>query len=568
MKLPKVSSLLKILGLFGAGLLLSANSTAQSTTILHGTVKLAYDSTTVVEDAEINIWKAGNPTDTLHFNSDNLGEYITYEFNINEDTIVNIDDYSAPKLEDILITNNPGQGHHFIVPSDEKPKDLAKIYNVQGKEVASIEALMKNGNIVSSWDGKTADGIAKNGLYIYSLELENGERVSEKFIQTTNGSQSAYLSKSIEPKNELNTKALKDIMIDGTYVFEVKSNSGITSHDFPTQLDTFLISGSLGTNFVEHYVQSVPQHKTFNFIVREPYYSDGVENVKVLATDSLTGTVIDSAYTDSSGNAMMQIPIGSIFYWSYGNDTTENNQALYFSRVEELDSTTSVENILFVDTNGIDRERILPPKQGKKPSLAFGYMGSVALQAEWISEFVGKVDIEVVEGRGKRISLPNILGPYSAIYNYLLEADTLFNGADVNDLYIIEEATAPIITPIMIANYDENTNFYPDSLGIRIEMGTPNTQVDSVQVSSGEYAVLGGVFTTSSTLASPLWETIFGEYAGLPTNLPSGRVSFINSPTNITHEDKALYKLIMLNGKARFQYDTDKENYSNVRENL
>ena len=60
------NNILKQIGLFGAGLLLSANMNAQQ---LHGTVKLASDGVTPVENANIKIWHkytTGSVADTLH----------------------------------------------------------------------------------------------------------------------------------------------------------------------------------------------------------------------------------------------------------------------------------------------------------------------------------------------------------------------------------------------------------------------------------------------------------------------------------------------------------------------
>ena len=568
-----MKNLIKQAILVVAFFILSTNINAQQ---IHGTVKLASDGITPVENAQIKIWHkytTGSAGDTLHLTTDANGIYYFPEFKINgdPDTITtDISDFN--NNTEMYITNNPGQEHTFVFSSKSKAKGAGEIYNIKGEKIANVEAIYENGKIISSWNGETNKGLALEGIYIFSQVLENGERITNKFIQLNNGTKSNNsIEKNInKPKNNAVNKTVAELD-QATYIFDLVSITGTTNPIFIHQIDTIIFAPiNLVTDFyANHLVDGIPNHRDVSVVIREPYDSDPLENVLVKIRDESSGNIIDSTYTDVNGIATINnVPLGTTFTWEYGNDTTINNRADYFSRNNELDSIIGL-NLVFSDTvETITREKKLPPKLANIPSLSLNYNGSIPLTAEWISEFVGDVDIEVAMGRGKRISMPNLSGAYVGINEYLIEADTLLNGADVNDLYIVTEANAILVSPSMIANYDENSNYHPDSLGIRIEMGSPNDTYENAQLNNNLNGIISGTHITSTTGSSPLWEQIFGEGAGLPTTLPSGRVSFINSPTNITQEDKALYKLRTLNAKAVYLYENDNQDYSNVIENL
>ncbi len=567
---------LKKLALFGLGAFFSANIQAQT---LHGSVKLQCDSLTPVEHANIRFWHLNEAqADTGTAVTDSLGNYVVAPFKIHNDpdtTITNTNEQpSQTTIEDVIITNNPGQGHRFIFESTSQPKGEGKIYNLRGQEVAQVLATKQNNTYSAVWNGETPFGLAKEEVYIFKQDFDNQKSIVKKFVQINNGRLALEAKRNtatrddVREKTDFTNKSIQSLD-QATYVFEITADS-LSYPGFVDKTDTIVFAPIAGVYdfYANHFVEGVPNHRDIPVIIREPYDTLRLENVLVKLRDYTTGQVLDSSLTDSNGLALMHdIPLGTIFTLEYGNDTTINNRPDYFSRVGTIPDTVAGSNNTFADTIGHVRNRILPPKVGRLPSLTFGYNGSVSLTAEWVAEFVGNVDIEVAMNRGKKISMPNFSGPYAGINTRLIEADTLLNGADTNAVYVVGETNAIPITQSMIDNYDENSNYYPDSLGVRIEMGTSNLQMDSVTVSSGEIGIIGGTYITNTTLSSPLWEDIFGTYAGLPSTLPSGRASFVNSGV-ITNEDRALYKLRTLNEKARFFYHLDKENYSNVRENL
>ena len=579
------NNILKQISLFGAGLLLSANMNAQT---LHGTVKLASDGITPVENAEITIWHqytTGSASDTLHLTTDANGEYSFAPFKINGDpdtTITNVPEVELKTIENLIITNNPGQGHQFIFSSESKPKGAGEIYNLKGQKVAELEVKYDNETIMSSWNGETNQGLASEGVYIYSQSLENGERKVNKFVQINNGKQSNYsLEKIIENKKTTPVEKSVQNLDQATYLFQLHSIAGTTSPSFTDKIDTIVFAPINGITdfYADHLVDGVPNHRDVSVIIREDYDTLRLENVMVKMRDYNTGLIVDSALTDANGVAVMEnVPLGTVFKLEYGNEVSLNNRPDYFSRIDDLtiDSITGT-NLVFADTvESVVRQRTLPKKWLTVPKRAgeTGTADSVNIggNSNWLTEIItDSVNIEAAKGRDINIYVDP--QSYESYFDdeYVNYGDSLFfpTNADEPWNYI----SSPInITSTMETNYDENTNFYPGQLGVTIDQATAD-YVDQKEgtLNDGKTGIIGSKTNIElGTHNTDFFQTnFFAKQFGLyRDNLPSGRNSVFDGTDDPNLIDRALFWTVYKHKQNIYKNEIDTEDYRNVQENL
>jgi len=554
---------------------------------LSGNVKLQSDSTTNVKNAHVALWSMyeTNP-DTLFLTTDSLGNYSFTPFKIEADpdtVVTNIE--QIVEDEKIIVTNNPGQGHKFILPSDTKPRLGGEIYSIDGKLIAKPEPKFENRKLVYSWDGSSKSGTAKNGVYIFSQVFDDGSRKTTKFIQLNDGSQPSTIDvnnnfKQREKSSPVTEKSLQSLD-QATYIFWLRSDSS-TSPNFVEKMDTVVFSPITGVSnfYAQHYVEGVPQHRDVRLRVVDVYDTTGIENVLVKMIDPNTNSTIDSAFTDSNGIATINnIPLGTVFKWAYGNDTTINNRPDYFSRTDSgLDSIVGT-NLSFNDTiDPLVRKRVLPRKWlvvPKRPGDnvspdSVNFTGHV----DWLTEVItDSVNIEAAEGRPINIYVDP--QSYESYFDddYVNYGDSLFFPADSLEPWNYV-STQPNITPSMESNYDEETNFYPGQLGVFVNLYASNQvylNQKEGQLNDGKTGILGfdldveaGV-NTGHLFQMNFYCKQFGlKYDGIPSN----RSGLYNGTSDANSEDRAIFWTIYKHKQEIYKDKTDNEDFRNTTENL
>jgi len=581
-------NILKQIGLFGAGLLLSANMNAQT---LHGTVKLASDGVTPVENAEITIWHqytTGSVADTLHLTTDANGEYSFAPFKIHSDpdtTITNVPEVEIKTIEDLIITNNPGQGHQFIFSSDSKPKGAGEIYNLKGQKVSELEVEYNNGTIISSWNGETNQGLAREGVYIYSQNLKNGERKVNKFVQLNNGKQSNYSLEKILDKKEKSLPVEKSIqnLDQATYIFQLHSDAGSTSPVFTDKVDTIVFAPLTGITdfYADHLVEGIPNHRDVSVVIREDYDTLRLENVMVKMRDVNSSLIVDSNLTDANGVAVMEnVPLGTVFKLEYGNETSLNNRADYFSRIDDvtIDSITGT-NLVFADTvESVVRQRTLPKKWLTVPKRPGDTTSpdsvNIGGNSNWLTEVItDSVNIEAAKGRDINIFVDP--QSYETYFDdeYMTPNDSVFfpTSADEPWNYV---ATQPNITSTMETNYDENSNFYSGQLGVYINLwGSSQIYMNQKEgtLNNGKTGILGFDLDieAGANAGGTFQRNFYAKQFGFPTqNLPSGRTSLFNGNSDANYVDRAIFWTVYKHKQNIHKNNIDTEDYRNIQENL
>ena len=584
--MKKINQILKQISLLGAGLLLNANVNAQQ---LHGTIKLASDGITPVENAQIKIWHkytTGNTIDTLHLTTDANGEYYFNPFKIHVDPdsiISNVSKVNTKTIENVIITNNPGQGHQFIFSSNFEPKGAGEIYNLKGQKVAEVKTTYDEGKYISSWNGNTPQGLATEGVYIYSQILENGKRKTQKFIQVNDGTQSNYsLEKIIEnPKSSTIKEKSTQNTLQATYLFEIKSILGTSNPAFIDKTDTIIFSpiSEVSDFYADHLVDGIPNHRDVQVIIREDYDTLRLENVMVKMRDDNTGLIVDSSLTDANGVAIINnVPLGTVFRLEYGNEVSLNNRPDYLSRIDtKLDSIVGV-NTTFADTiESVIRQRTLPKKWLTVPKRAGDTSPdsvNIGGNSNWLTEVItDSVNIEAAKGRDINI----YVNPQSyEVYfddEYLTPNDGMFFPTSADEPWNFV-ATQPNITSTMEANYDENSNFYSGQLGDYINLyGSSQVYMNQKEgtLNDGKTGILGfDLDIEAGTNNGQLFqENFYAKQFGFPTqSLPSGRTSLFNGNADANYVDRALFWTVYKHKQNIYKNEIDTEDYRNVQENL
>ena len=91
--------------------------------------------------------------------------------------------YHNKNLEELVITNNPGQGHTIFLSTKYHPSSEGHIFNMRGQEVAQVPVVKGSKGYYAVWNGETTNGFAPEGVYLYKQDFSKGIEYKPLFFK-------------------------------------------------------------------------------------------------------------------------------------------------------------------------------------------------------------------------------------------------------------------------------------------------------------------------------------------------------------------------------------------------